>query len=914
LALEIGFSMLSAIINVEIQLDQARHSTGVTPRNAEAEARQFLKGGQAMMRFSRLILNALLATSLAAGFAVAQDAPPPPDSQYPATSDVAQNTPQYEKQSDPVYATPNSQTADQGGYPQTAQDQDQDRDNAQPASAPPPPSGDMQAENTPQSDDDSQDPSSRVARMQIIDGQVSIQPGGVNDWVAGTLNRPLTSGDNVWTDKNSRSELNVGTGVFRMGSETSVTLANVADKTTQLQLHQGTLNLRVRHLYDGEVYEIDTPNMAFTVQKPGDYRFDVDPNADTSYVTVWKGEGNATGDGPSVVVREHEKARFSNGTSMAYEINKAPGYDQFDQWAMGRDERDDHSKSAKYVSPDVIGSSDLDDYGRWNEDSEYGNVWVPNDQDDDFQPYSNGNWIYQQPYGWTWVGYEPWGFAPYHYGRWVHGGWGWGWAPGPYAYWGSPYYAPAMVAWFGGGGFGIGWGGGFGLGGGWGWCALGWGDPFRPWYHGGRGYFNRVNIRNTRINNITNITNNYYNNRGTINNHYANAGRGLVATNGRTISNGMSVRNNRVTLNNSQRSQMIQHPAATHQLGNQLRPTAQGRVGAQAANRHAAVPPARATSRPTFNHTPPVSHGAINARGNGGTNTARPSAGINNGRNAGGTGINMSRPLSNNRSTTGTDGNAGTRDVPRPPSAGGATSGGQMNHSPAGGNNSPGTMPANRGASTGGNSNTGTGNGHYVPRPPSAGGTMGNRSTSNMPSAMGRSSNNVARPGGTYSRPGQSYSSPRPSASTSQPSRGYSAPSRSYSSPSYNNPGNGRSYSSPSNGRSYSSPNPGRSYGSPSYNARSYGGPSPSRSYSSPSYGGGRSYSAPSNGGGRGYSAPSGGGHYSAPSAPAYHGGGGGYSGGGHASGGYSGGGGHASAGGGGHASGGGGGGHTGHR
>ena len=175
---------------------------------------------------------------------------------------------------------------------------------------------------------------------------------------------------------------------------------------------------------------------------------------------------------------------------------------------MARDDRDDHSQSAKYVSPDVIGSSDLDDYGTWKENSEYGNVWVPNDQGDDWQPYSNGNWMYQQPYGWTWVGYEPWGFAPYHYGRWVQGGWGWGWAPGPYAYWGSPYYAPALVAWFGGPRIRhrLGWRLGFGFGGGWGWCALGWGEPFHPWYHGGRGYFRNVNIRNTRITNITNIT------------------------------------------------------------------------------------------------------------------------------------------------------------------------------------------------------------------------------------------------------------------------------------------------------------------------------------------------------------------------------------------------------------------------
>ena len=825
-----------------------------------------------MMGFKHALLNALLATSLATGVAMAQDAPAPPDSQYPSASDTGQTdsgvfaTPnsQYDQPQEPVYEKQNDQAQppaaadqappppvnDQGGYPQTAQ------------SAPPAPQGSQDVQNN----SDAQDPSRRVARMQFMDGQVSIQPGGVNDWVTGTLNRPMTTGDNVWTDKDSKAELNVGTGVFRMGAETSVTLANVGDNTTQLQVHQGTLNLRVRHLYDGEVYEIDTPNMAFTVQKPGDYRFDVDPNADTSYVTVWKGEGNATGDGPAVEVREHDRAKFSNGTSMAYQVDKAPGYDQFDQWAMSRDSREDHSQSARYVSPDVIGSSDLDDYGTWKENSEYGNVWVPNDQGADWQPYSNGNWIYEQPYGWTWVGYEPWGFAPYHYGRWVQGGWGWGWAPGPYSYWGSPYYAPALVAWFGGPGFGIGWGGrlGFGFGGGWGWCALGWGEPFHPWYHNGPGYFRNVNIRNTRITNI----NNYYG-RG-YNGHFANSGRGLIATNGRTITNGMNVRNNRASLDGSQRSQMLQHSAMMGRNGTELRPTAQSRVGAQAAARHAVTPPARATSRATVSRLSPP------ARGNGANaNMSAARGGVNNGVNRGAVNNNNGRFANGNRPSAAVNNGRpsqpatamGQRNVPRPPSA---TNGSSFHGAPQASTN---RFNSNNGAANRPSGNTAA-NGHYVPRPPSAGGTIGNRSSSNMPSAMGRSNS-----GSTYSRPGQSYSTPNRSTGTPG--------ARSYnSSPSY---GGNRNYSSPSYGgnRGYSAPTV-RSYGP------SYGGGN-SRGYSSPNYSA-RSYGSPSGGGG----------HYSAP---AYHGGGGGYSGGGHVS---SGGGGHVGGGGGGHASSGGGGGHSG--
>lgn len=356
------------------------------------------------------------------------------------------------------------------------------------------------------------DPPGRVARVQYVGGSVSVQPHGTDDWVEATLNRPLTNADNIWTDNDSRAELNVGTGVMRMNAMSSLTLTNVSDNTVQVQLHQGTLNLRIRHLWDGEIYEIDTPNFAFTIQKSGEYRFDVDPDKDASVVTVWKGEGDATGDGPAVRVHSKEQARFRNGNSLAHSIERAPGFDGFDDWCRVRDERLDHSYSARYVPRDTIGYEDLDDYGHWRVVEPYGPVWVPAVAPG-WAPYSYGHWVWIDPWGWTWVDDAPWGFAPFHYGRWVYYQSYWGWVPGPYYV--RPYYAPALVAWFGGPGWGVSFG--FGFGGGVGWCPLGWREPFFPWYGVSRGYFRNVNITNTRIVNITNITNNYFNNRGNVN-------------------------------------------------------------------------------------------------------------------------------------------------------------------------------------------------------------------------------------------------------------------------------------------------------------------------------------------------------------------------------------------------------------
>src|SRR5207248_2698328 len=83
-------------------------------------------------------------------------------------------------------------------------------------------------------------------------------------------------------------------------------------------------------------------------------------------------------------------------------------------------------------------------------------------------------------YGWTWVSYDPWGWAPYHYGRWFHSGFGWAWYPGPI--YGRHYWSPALVAFFG-----FGHGGGFGFGfGNVGWVPLAPFEPFHAWW--GRGY------------------------------------------------------------------------------------------------------------------------------------------------------------------------------------------------------------------------------------------------------------------------------------------------------------------------------------------------------------------------------------------------------------------------------------------
>ena len=146
---------------------------------------------------------------------------------------------------------------------------------------------------------------------------------------------------------------------------------------------------------------------------------------------------------------------FSTGTdTVNADIEPLPDLDSFDSWCDERDLREDHSVARRYVSDDVIGYEDLDDYGGWRPVPEYGTVWFPHVSVVGWAPYRFGHWAWVSPWGWTWVDDAPWGFAPFHYGRWVFVGGGWGWVPCPppvvaVAYV-RPVYAPALVAWVGG--------------------------------------------------------------------------------------------------------------------------------------------------------------------------------------------------------------------------------------------------------------------------------------------------------------------------------------------------------------------------------------------------------------------------------------------------------------------------------
>ncbi|HTC42037.1 MAG TPA: DUF6600 domain-containing protein [Candidatus Acidoferrales bacterium] len=458
---------------------------------------------------------------------------------------------------------------------------------------------------------DGDDPPSRVARLSFTDGQVSFSPAGTDDWVGAELNRPMTTGDKLWTDANSRAELHVGSASIRLSDQTGFSFLNLDDHMMQIRLTEGTISLRVRRMTQEEAVEVDTPNLALSILGPGRYRINVNEAGDTTIINVRDGDGDVTGGGSSYTVHPGQQGIFTGTDTVNADIEPLPDADSFDSWCDERDLREDHSVAKRYVSDDVIGYEDLDDYGGWRPVPNYGSVWFPHVSVVGWAPYRFGHWVWISPWGWTWVDDAAWGFAPFHYGRWVFVGGAWGWVPCPppvvaVAYV-RPVYAPALVAWVGGPHFvaGVGFAaGGFAAGVNVGWFPLGPREVFVPSYPVSRVYVNNVNISNTTVNQT--VINNYYNttvvnkNVSVNNVHYVNQGvpGAVTATSPHTFTSAQPVGRNLAAVDVHE---VAAAPAAVR--GPAIVPPKQAVLGAGAASNY--HPPAAMQNRAVVAKTTP---------------------------------------------------------------------------------------------------------------------------------------------------------------------------------------------------------------------------------------------------------------------------------------------------------------------
>ena len=338
-----------------------------------------------------------------------------------------------------------------------------------------------------------QEPPTRVGTVSYVSGTIAFHMAGETQWSAAGVNYPVATGGSFWTDAQSRAELQIGPSTIDMAPGTEIDVTNLDQQVAQIGIPQGRLYLHLRQLNAGQSFEIDLPQGAVWLLQPGEYDIDAGTAGQPARVAVYQGTARFVGGGADIGVNAGDVALLSGSNPVATQFERATP-DAFVAWCRARDYHQPQLAADYYVSPQMTGYADLDHYGGWQTNSQYGEVWYPSQVPADWAPYRDGRWIWVQPWGWTWVDQQPWGFAPFHYGRWAQVGDRWGWVPGQYA--AQPVYAPALVAFIGAaaGGLAIAGESGPAVG----WFPLAPDEPYWPSYSRNAGYIRNLNAGNVR--------------------------------------------------------------------------------------------------------------------------------------------------------------------------------------------------------------------------------------------------------------------------------------------------------------------------------------------------------------------------------------------------------------------------------
>lgn len=292
------------------------------------------------------------------------------------------------------------------------------------------------------------DPPAQVGRIALTQGQVSISAGQGDAASTALVNWPVTSSNTVTTAPGARTELRVGSSAIRLDGDSSLDVIQLDDDNLRLRLHYGSVNIRIVNPEVLGGFELSTPQGRVLLQEAGRLRVDAELAADTSSINVFDGVAIVEGGGERLTVRAGRRADITGPDLRTAQAVR----DAFDDWALERDRQADSALATRYIPREMTGYEDLDRYGSWSSDSEYGTLWIPS-VSSTWVPYRDGRWTWIAPWGWTWVDNAPWGYAPFHYGRWVQVNRRWAWAPGHHER--RPVWAPALVGWVGGAGWNL---------------------------------------------------------------------------------------------------------------------------------------------------------------------------------------------------------------------------------------------------------------------------------------------------------------------------------------------------------------------------------------------------------------------------------------------------------------------------
>ena len=285
-----------------------------------------------------------------------------------------------------------------------------------------------------------QDPPARVGRISTVEGQVLVRAGDGEAQNA-LLNWPITTDNRLTTMRGALAEFRVGAAAVRLDGDAELEVSELDDDSVKLHLGYGTVSVRVRNAEALRGVELTTAEARVILTQPGWVRIDAGRQPGTSVVSVLEGSADVDGATGSVTLRAGKRAELTDEELRTGSLQRVA----FDNWPEAMPAA---TPALRYVTDDTTGYEELDRYGAWQEDAEYGPLWLPSAVPLGWAPYSDGRWTWIAPWGWTWVDNAPWGYAPSHYGRWVLRGQRWGWAPGRDR--ARVPWAPALVGWVGG--------------------------------------------------------------------------------------------------------------------------------------------------------------------------------------------------------------------------------------------------------------------------------------------------------------------------------------------------------------------------------------------------------------------------------------------------------------------------------
>jgi hypothetical protein len=294
----------------------------------------------------------------------------------------------------------------------------------------------------------------RVGRLSLVCGKLGFRAAGAADWSAAVPNLPVAAGEALRTDAQSRAALEIGPHTLDIAPGSEVDIAGLDRHLIALRLPQGRLYLHLRQLGAGESVTVAIPRGGVRLSRPGEYDIDSGSQTQPARVAVFAGRAHFSGGGgAATAVKAGQTATLAGLKPVTVTLARMAAADDFDLWARAQDYRQSGLAAPYFISPEMAGYAALDGHGSWQRDGRYGAVWYPAGLPANWAPYRDGHWQRIAPWGWTWIDAQPWGFAPFHYGRWALIGRRWAWVPGRFV--AHPAYVPAAVAFLGTPGVGL---------------------------------------------------------------------------------------------------------------------------------------------------------------------------------------------------------------------------------------------------------------------------------------------------------------------------------------------------------------------------------------------------------------------------------------------------------------------------